>query len=63
MIKIGMERIRFINCPTTVAIIRKCFGNRTFLIRLILLVSVDVDMVKDAENHVHGKRAVRRKSV
>jgi hypothetical protein len=58
---IGRETRKWTAWERTPAVIRKCFGNGNFLIRLLLAINDTLDALTEVENHVHGKRAERKK--
>jgi hypothetical protein len=58
---IGRERRKWTPWEKTPAVRRKCFGNGNFLIRLLLAIMETVEALTEFANHVHGKRAARRK--
>jgi len=58
---IGREKRKWTPWENTPAVRRKCLGKGNFLIRLRLPINETVEALTEFENHVHGKRAARRK--
>jgi hypothetical protein len=58
---IGKEKRKWTPWEKTPAVRRKCFGNGNFFIRLLFVTNEIVEALTQLANHVHGKRAERRK--
>jgi hypothetical protein len=57
----GIENSKFTSWAKMVAMTRKCLGKMIFFIRLTLPMRTPFEMITEAENQFHGKRAERRK--